>query len=127
MNGDVLDTNIVIKYLAGDEITKQLLDRALIIYIPVIVVGELHYGAQKSSRIQRNLEIFNNFLSNFQIISVDMDIAENYGIIKNQLRAKGINIPENDIWIDASTKSRQCNLLTYDSHFKSIDNLIVKP
>ena len=50
MNGDMLDTNVIIKYLAGHDSAKSLIDNAFEISVSVIVVGEFHYGAQKSSR-----------------------------------------------------------------------------
>jgi len=125
MNGDMLDTNVIIKYLAGDESAKLLIDNASEISVPVIVVGELQYGAQKSSRTESNLALFTGFLSSFAIIPIDESIAAIYGVVKEQLRIKGINIPENDVWIAATAKSRQCRLLTFDSHFKSVDGLDV--
>jgi len=125
VNGDMLDTNVIIKYLAGDEFARKLIDSATDISVPVIVVGELQYGAQKSSKTKSNLELFENFLSNFPIISVDEKIAVKYGEIKEQLRKIGMNIPENDIWIAATAKSRKCRLLTYDAHFNSVDDLEV--
>ena len=127
MNGDMLDTNVIIKYLAGDKAAKQLIENASEISVPVIVMGELQYGAQKSSRTESNLALFANFLSSFTIIPVDENIAAMYGEVKEQLRKKGINIPENDVWIAATAKSRQCRLLTYDAHFKSVDGLEVVP
>ena len=125
MNGDMLDTNVIIKYLSGDESAKRLIDNASDISVSVIVVGELQYGAQKSSRTESNIALYAKFLSNFLIIPVDENIAAVYGEVKEQLRAKGINIPENDVWIAASAKSRRCRLLTYDTHFNSVDNLEV--
>jgi len=125
MNGDMLDTNVIIKYLAGDESAKRLIDNASNISVSVIVVGELQYGAQKSSRTKNNLALFANFLSNFIIIPVDENIAATYGEVKEQLRINGINIPENDVWIAATAKSRCCRLLTYDAHFKFVDGLNV--
>ena len=127
MNGDMLDTNVIIKFLAGDEAAKPLVDNASEILVSVIVVGELQYGAQKSSRTESNLMLFAKFLSNLTIIPVDENIAAIYGELKEQLRIKGVNIPENDIWIAASAKSRQCRLITYDSHFKLVDGLVVIP
>jgi tRNA(fMet)-specific endonuclease VapC len=125
MNGNMLDTNVIIKYLAGDESAKRLIDNASDISISVIVVGELHYGAQKSSRTESNLALFANFLSDFIIVPIDKNIAAIYGEIKEQLRKTGFNIPENDIWIAATAKSQQSNLITYDAHFKSIAGLTV--
>ena len=125
MNGDMLDTNVIIKFLAGDEIAKQLLGRASDISVSVIVVGELQYGAQKSSRTESNLALFSSFLSSFAIIPIDEKIAAVYGEVKEQLRANGINIPENDVWIAATAKSRQCRLITFDAHFKSVNGIDV--
>ena len=125
MNGDMLDTNVIIKYLAGDETAKLLMDNATYISVSVIVVGELQYGAHKSTKTESNLALFANLLSSFSVIDIDENIASVYGEIKAQLRSKGINIPENDIWIAATAKSRNCRLLTFDAHFKFIDGLIV--
>ena len=82
MNGDLLDTNVIIKFLAGDEAAKRLIESASEISVPVIVVGELQYGAQKSSRIESNLALFSSFLSCFSIIPIDKKIAVVYGEVK---------------------------------------------
>ena len=125
MNGDMLDTNVIIKYLGGDESAQRLIDSAIDISVSVIVMGELQYGANKSTRKESNLILFADFLSCFAVIHVDETIAAIYGELKEQLRSKGITIPENDIWIAASAKARECRLLTFDAHFKHIDGLIV--
>ena len=127
MNGDMLDTNVIIKFLAGDSSAKSLIESAFEVSVSVIVVGELKYGAHKSARKESNLALFTNFLSNFEIIPIDEDTAAIYGEVKDQLRAKGVNIPENDIWIAATAISRKNRLLTYDTHFKSISGLVVVP
>ena len=125
MNGDMLDTNVIIKYLAGEESAKLLMDNASEKSVSVIVLGELQYGAQKSSRTESNMALFADFLSGFAIIPIDESIAAIYGVVKEQLRIKGIKIPENDVWIAATAKARQCRLLTFDSHFESVDGLDV--
>ena len=88
-------------------------------------MGELQYGAHKSTKTESNLALFANFLSSFTIIHVDENIAATYGEIKEQLRLNGITIPENDIWIAASAKSRNYRLLTFDAHFKAVEGLTV--
>ena len=82
-------------------------------------------GAHKSTKTESNLALLADFLYSFAIVPVDESIAAVYGEVKEQLRSKGINIPENDVWIAASAKSRHCRLLTFDSHFKSVDGLTV--
>jgi len=123
MSGSLVDTNVIIKLLNGDEEAIRLFDNAQDIAIPVTVLGELFYGAYKSSRVQENLALFIDFASNYPIISVDKEIAVAYGEIKTQLLRKGFTIPENDIWIAATAQTHRRLLISFDSHFKHIDGL----
>ena len=68
---------------------------------------------------------FLNFLSQYEIIGVDLPIAQSYGEIKAQLKKDGITIPENDLWIAATAKANQYTLISYDGHFTKIDGLRV--
>ena len=126
MNGSLIDTNIIIKLLNGDPNAIDIFSSAKNIFIPVTVVGELFYGAYKSTRVKENFDIFDNFLANYPILSIDKDIAIVYGEIKSKLIKKGFKLPENDIWIAAIAKTNQYTLLTFDSHFSQINGLNVK-
>ena len=56
MDGRVLlDTNIVIALLARDETVLRELGNAESVFVPVIVLGELFYGAYASRRFDDNL------------------------------------------------------------------------
>jgi tRNA(fMet)-specific endonuclease VapC len=121
----MLDTNVIVKFINGDETARRLINNASVILIPSVVVGELIYGAQKSARAKENLQYFERFYSKYEIAPVDEDVATTYGMIKSQLIKSGINIPDNDIWIAATAKTHHCNLLTYDAHFKSVEGLKV--
>ena len=46
----LLDTNILIGLLAGEPAVLAGLRAAEAVYVPVIALGELYYGAQKSAR-----------------------------------------------------------------------------
>jgi tRNA(fMet)-specific endonuclease VapC len=46
----LLDTNIVIAILAKEPAVHQRLAEATEVFVPSIVLGELYYGAHKSSR-----------------------------------------------------------------------------
>ncbi|MGA2597481.1 MAG: PIN domain-containing protein [Bryobacteraceae bacterium] len=46
----LLDTNIVIALLEGDEAVLSNLDRVPEVFIPAIVLGELFFGAANSGR-----------------------------------------------------------------------------
>ncbi|MCP4404782.1 MAG: type II toxin-antitoxin system VapC family toxin [bacterium] len=102
MNGKyLLDTNIVIPLLAGDSWISQKVQRADELFIPVIAIGELLYGAQKSARRTENIAKIEAFIRENVVLPCEAETASQYGEIKNQLRQKGRPIPENDIWIAA--------------------------
>lgn len=61
MNGNLVDTNVIIKLLSGDENAVRLFYDAKEIAVPVIVAGELFYGACKSSRAEENFNLFTFF------------------------------------------------------------------
>ena len=127
MNGNLIDTNIIINLLNGNKNAIHFFDGKQEIYIPVIVAGELFYGAYKSSKINENLNLFTDFLSNYPILDINQNISEIYSDIKSKLIKKGFTIPENDIWIAAIAKFHKLTLITFDSHFCNIDDLDVKP
>ncbi len=59
MSGDyLLDSNIVINIFRNNAETINKVSQLSTIYIPVIVLGELYYGANKSNQTpKRTLEI----------------------------------------------------------------------
>ncbi len=126
MNGRfLLDTNIVIAIFSNDTSVINSLGKIEEVFVPTIVLGELYYGAHKSSRIETNIERINAFAGSCSIITCDTETSRLYGEIKNDLRLKGRPIPENDIWIAAIAKQYAMTLVSRDDHFKEIDDLLI--
>ena len=119
----VLDTNIVIALFAQNEQVIEKLKTADEVFIPCIVLGELYYGANKSSRLDENITRIDEFSAANQILAIDGETAHYYGDIKNDLRAKGKPIPENDICIAALVRQHESMLVTQDKHFSEIESL----
>jgi tRNA(fMet)-specific endonuclease VapC len=119
----LLDSNIVIALLQGDDVVLSNLDRAPEVFIPAVVIGELFFGAAKSARPAENTDKVERFAANRYIVSCDLDVAREYGRLKKRLREKGRPLPENDIWIAATAKHHEMVLVTRDSHFKEVDDL----
>ena len=69
--------------------------------MPSIALGELYFGAYKSTKIEDNLNRIDDFALNNAVLACDNEIAKKYGIIKKWLKDKGQPIPENDIWVAA--------------------------
>jgi tRNA(fMet)-specific endonuclease VapC len=127
MNGRyLLDTNIVIALFANDIAVSEHLSDASEVFVSSIVLGELYYGARKSSQTERNLERLDEFAAMSSVVVCDAAIARRYGQVKDRLRQKGHPIPENDIWIAAVALEHQLTLVTRDDHFHQVEGLALQ-
>lgn len=117
----LLDTNIIISLFADEPSVKNHLSHADAVFVPSIALGELYYGARKSSRIPENLAKIDSFVAKTPVLVSDLETAKKYGIIKDELRKKGRPLPENDIWIAALALQYDLVLLTRDAHFQQIE------
>ena len=119
----LLDTNIIIGLFAGQASIINNLQQSDEIFIPSIALGELHYGAWKSGRVQQNLERIEELVVDVTIFDCDSATARQYGDVKNRLRLKGRPLPENDIWIAALALQHDLVLVTRDAHFQHVEGL----
>jgi tRNA(fMet)-specific endonuclease VapC len=119
----LLDTNIVIAFFSGEPAVIDQFDQADEILLPSIVLGELVFGARKSSRAAENLARIEDLSRQVVVLDCDSDTARQYGAIKNALRLKGRPIPDNDIWIAAIARQYRLTLITRDTHFAEVDDL----
>lgn len=127
MNGDyLLDSNIVIDIFRGDPTTIARVKKIKTIYVPVIVIGELYYGANKSAQTPKRILEIEQLERSVIILDVTKSTARFYGKIKDELRIKGKPIPENDVWIAAIAKENGLTLLTKDNHFDNVDSIVVE-
>ena len=126
-NKYLLDTNIIAAWLKGEKsVTDKIAKAKRQIQIPVIVIGELYYGAMYSTHTQKNVEDIETIISNFDVLPIDVDTTIVYGEIKAALRKKGKPLPENDIWIAAIAQRYKLTIITRDKHFKEIESITVK-
>jgi tRNA(fMet)-specific endonuclease VapC len=125
-NKFLLDTNIITAWLKGDASVADKIDKAKEIHIPVIVLGELYYGALYSTRVEKNIKDIKSITSNYNVLKIDEETTIAYGNIKAALRKKGKPIPENDIWIAAIAKRYELVVVTRDKHFKEIESINIK-
>lgn len=119
----LLDTNILIALLEGDKAVLSNLSRAQEIFVPAVALGELFFGAAKSGRPAENIAKIERFASGRTIVVCDLEIAREYGGLKQRLKEKGRPIPENDIWIAAAAKIHGMILVTRDGHFAEVEDL----
>ena len=122
----VLDTNIYSDYAEGvPETVDFMATQGEQIYLPSVVIGELHFGFMKGQRQifnEKKLKQFINLL-NVDVIDVNADVARKYVTIYLSLQKKGTKIPINDVWIAASCMEVGGTLLTRDKHFDVVDQI----
>ena len=117
-----LDTSAYSNFRRGEPQVVEHVDRAEWVGIPSIVIGELRAGFLIGSRTDENIGELEEFLSHsaVEIVPVDEYVAQIYGEIFADLRARGRPLPTNDIWIAASAARAGATLLTFDVHFREI-------
>jgi len=119
----LLDTNIVIAIFAEEPAVLERVAAAGEVFVPAVVLGELYYGARKSGRAETNIARIEAFAAAAAVLSCDAVTAQQYGRIKNDLRAKGHPIPENDIWIAAVAAQHGLTVVSRDDHFADVTDL----
>ena len=119
----LLDTNVMIAMRNQDRSITRRITPEMDLYLPCIALGEMFSGAQRSDRVQENLQAIKAFSKVFPVLPCNAGTAEAYGSLAAYLLNKGTPIPENDIWIAAIAHQRRLTLITRDTHFQYIDFL----
>lgn len=125
----LLDTNIIIGHLRGQEIIDIKLIKAGV-GISIITYAELIYGAQKSQKPQKNTQLVNSFINDLyiKIIEINKSIAQIYGSLKAVLEKEGQKLDEFDLLIAATALACNIDLVTLNhKHFKRISGLSLYP
>ena len=121
----LIDTNIYIEFLRGDENINNILSSADFIAFSVISIGEILAGFKIWSDEKKYLNELDEFLYSPRLIIYDIDseTSEFYAKIYNELRVAGNPIPANDMWIAALALQHGIKLLTNDRHFTKVAGL----
>lgn len=121
----LLDTSVLILVLKKDALTRHKIgaigtENA---YVSSISLGELYYGAEHSTQVERNRAEVDELQRLSAVLLVDTVTARIYGLLKHQQRMKGLLLPENDLWIAATAVQYSLTLVARDRHFSWIDGL----
>ena len=120
----LLDTNVLIEILKGNEWTRQTVenldDRLAISSISAM---ELFYGALNKAE-SKKLE---RFVSLFHMLHIDESISiQAMKLIQTYAKSHGLDIP--DSLIAATAKVHDCRLMTYNlKDFRFIKGLEIAP
>ena len=81
VNGKLLDTNVIIRYINNDGNLDDIFEEENL-YFSSITLGELLFGAECSQRKNENAEVYSNFCHELEEIKPDFQIAPFYAKIK---------------------------------------------
>ena len=97
----LLDSTVIIDIFKKVATTMQRIQDADYVFLPATALGELYFGAYKSTRFAKHFKEVKDLIGAGNVLKCDEQTAEVYGRIKHQLKLNGTPIPENDIWIAA--------------------------
>lgn len=105
----------------------QALREAGEVWLSVVVLGELRAGFRKGGTLQKNERLLREFLSSprVTVLGVDEETSERYAIIHDDLRRRGKPVSVNHVWIAASAFQQGLRVLTTDSDFLKITQIVV--
>ena len=82
----LLDTNVVVAHFRGDPGLTAQLDETTVLYMPWVVLGELHFGAERAQRRSDALTQIRDFMQVAILLLPDERTAEYYGRSKRNWR-----------------------------------------
>jgi len=123
----LLDTSAYSAFMRGHGPIVTQVRRAEEIYVNAVILGELLAGFRRGRRAENNRAGLSSFLasSRVRVLPMNLETAQRYAVITQALRKKRKPIPTNDIWIAASAMERGLVIVTTDSHFQQVAQVVV--
>ena len=118
-----LDTNVAIALLNGEPAVVARWQAADEVVLPAPVLGELLYGAMKSSRREENRGKVHGLTVDMDFRACDQPVCARYAALKTDIAGRGRPIPANDLWIAACCIEADAILVSRDAHFDVVPGL----
>ena len=121
----LLDTDWVVSFLNGKPHTVTLVTKLLAggTAISAVSYGEAFEGLLGTPDEDARMSAFDEFASLVNVINVGVGIARQFARIRQDLRSRGLLIPDNDIWIAATALEHGLTLVTRDTHFQRVPDV----
>jgi predicted nucleic acid-binding protein len=124
----MLDTSAYAAFMRGHPGVQTFVQQASCIVLSSVVLGELQAGFLGGTRRLKNEKELRTFLSSprVSVAEVDHERALRYAEILFSLRCAGTPIPTNDVWIAAGAMQHGLRVLTTDSHYRRVSQVVVE-
>ncbi len=121
----ILDTSAISALARKNEMLISWLEYAQTVAVTLVSLGEYAYGVRRSNaRDELESRLRKHLLTRAQILIPDLSTVEHYADIRLELKTAGTPIPANDIWIAALARQHDMQLLSRDTHFDRVKNLV---
>lgn len=123
----ILDTSAYSGYNRGDKRLKDYFRPDIEMLMPIISIGELRAGFALGTKMVENEALLQKLLDspNVRIVTITDTTTKLFAMIFQQLKYAGTPINTNDMWIAALTLEHDCVLVTLDSDFKRVPDLML--
>lgn len=120
-----IDTNAYRALKEGNKKVAKAVRSAVVVGIPITVLGELYFGFENGSKKEQNLAELKKVTNtpSVKVLNIDRQTAKIFGEIATELMQKGKPIQQNDIWIASIAKQNDFSLITADKGFEHITGL----
>ena len=124
----LIDTDICVELLRGNQaVIEKRYNCDDQISISFMTVGELYYGAERSTNKRKNMNVVDEFLISIHIIDSDLEILKKFGELKANLYNKKFLLPDADILIASTVLTKCSKLITGNvKHFNRFENLAIE-
>lgn len=121
----LIDTNAYAAFKCGDSEAVSIVQRAPLVAINTVVLGELLGGFVSGSREETNRLELDEFLNSprVAVLPLDRHTADDYASVYSALKKSARPIPTNDMWIAASAIQHGLAIFSYDRHFHFVPEL----
>jgi tRNA(fMet)-specific endonuclease VapC len=126
-NSAALDTNQAIAILNDVPAALAFYRGFAELTLPVVVLGELRFGALNSAKVAENLTKIDRLLARCRLLVTSDRTASVYAELRMALKRAATPIPQNDLWIAAAAVEHALPIVTADAHFKVVPKLIIIP
>lgn len=123
----LLDTSAYSGFNRGDERLIDYFKPERELLVPLVVVGELRAGFALGNKQHENAVLLQKFLDspNVHTITITDTTTQLFAALYQRLKMAGTPIGTNDMWIAALALEHDSMLVTLDSDFQSVPDLLI--
>ncbi len=126
-NALLLDTSAYSGFNRGDKRLKDYFRPDHEMLVPLVILGELRAGFALGTKKEENEALLQKLLdsSNVSTVTISDKTTKLFAAMFQRLKLAGTPINTNDMWVAALALEHDCLLVTLDTDFKRVPDLLI--